>query len=342
MNNELNGLLRLLGVDGVDDRNAWRCMSMVLNHGCVPSRQGLPSWGFKLLILDRRGRPEWFARCSWSSRSEMLRETELLDALTLDPFAHEHVPEHRTGYTERIFVQLNRHLGARAYSAQLPRINVARWASDVGGIIDVAEALMERATALVPALRAHASAADRKSSVGADLARIAHAGVSSRAIESLALSLKPIGELPFVLQHGDLWPSNVIRSADRWWVIDYSECGFVWVPLYDVFHLLHNGPPSATQLWYAQAWGKLPDAWSRARWALVRRCAERHGLSARDVGTCLVHYLVHLAAYRLRPGVPLMWSTALLATIEQVGSFLADGGTTATLIPWKEPGAQAS
>ncbi len=341
MNAELNGLLRLLGVTRLDGPAAWRRVAMVLNHGCVPARPGAVPWGFKLLILGERGHPEWFARCSWTHRSEMLRETELLETLTSDALGRVHVPELRTGYTERLFVQLTRHLGSRAYGAQLTRIRAERWTSDVGEIIAVAEALMERATVLMPALRTQRTVDERQAVLARDMTRLAAAGVSAATLDVVTGALERVRDLPFRLQHGDLWPSNVIRNDGRWWIIDFAECGFVWVPLYDAFHMLHHASPSAVQDWYAVDARTVPDRWTRSRWSLVADLAARHRFTAAEVGTCLVHYLVHLAAYRLRPGVPLMWSADLLRTIERVATWLASGRTVAELLPIGETVAQA-
>ena len=334
MNDELRALLTLLGVEGLESPDAWKRVLMVLNHGCVPARHGMPDWGFKLLILDDQGRPEWFGRCSWTSRVEMERETTVLEALTADPYGRERIPEVRTGHTPRLFLQISRHLGVRAYGGALPRRSPRQWSDDVAGIVDVSEALMARATVLLPELRTHSTADARQSSVRADLARITAAGVSSEALSGVAAALDRVRDLPFTLQHGDLWPANVLRRDGRWWLIDFAECGFVWVPLYDVFHMLHNAPPAARHAWYGSEHERVMDEWSRTRWSLLRRFAGALGLSRRDVGTCLVFYLVHLAAYRLRPGVPLMWSTRLLESIERVGRQLAAGAEVEHLLPW--------
>jgi hypothetical protein len=46
------------------------------------------------------------------------------------------------------------------------------------------------------------------------------------------------------------------------------------------------------------------------------------GLTERQLGAALLHYLVHLTAYRLRPGVDLSISAALRVELIRVWEFL--------------------
>ena len=332
MNEELLRLLTLLGVEGLARPDAWQRVVMVLNDGRVPARDGVPPVGFKLLLLDDAGRPEWFARCSWTTRAEMLRETTVLETLTHDALCRQHIPEVRTAHTDRIFVQLTRHLGVQSYSGALQALGPAAWSRDVEEIVTLTRAMMERAAGLLPALRTQRSVEDRQRAIAADLARVEGAGLDTTALMALREALETVRDLPFHLQHGDLWPGNVLRQHDRWWIIDFAECGVVWVPLYDTLHMLHMAPKAAQQLWYA-APDAPADAWTTARRTLAHRTAAARGLDARQLGACLVFYLMHLCAYRLRPGVPRQWSAPLLQVLERVGAALAAGLPLEALIP---------
>ena len=337
MNHELRSLLTLLGVEGLDEEAAWQRVLLVLNHGCVPAQEGNPPWGFKLLLLDQRGEPEWFVRCSWATQEAMLLETSVLEALTHDEVGRRHVPEVRTAHTERIFLHLARHLGVPSYGANLHSVTESRWVGDLTEVIGVSETLMQRATTLLPSLRTQRTTADRQRAALHDLAIVSEGGgASPGAIAAIAAVLERVSSLPFMLQHGDLWPANILRGEHGWWLIDFAECGMVWVPCYDLLHMLHSAPPTVSRHWYAREGREHADSWCRARWSVLRDVSERHSLSAADVGTCLVYYLVHLTAYRLRPGVPKRWSVQLLESIERVGAFLASGGRIDDLVPFSD------
>lgn len=333
MNDELLRLLTLLGVEGLESRDAWRRLVMVLNDGSVPARPGVPPVGFKLLLLDERGAPEWFARCSWTTRAEMLRETAVLETLTHDALCRRHIPEVRTAHTERIFVQLTRHLGVQAYSGAIQSLAPPAWTRDVLEIASLTRRMMAQAEQLLPALRTQRTVDDRQRAIAADLARVEAAGLGAIPLQALREALESVRGVPFLLQHGDLWPGNVLRQHDRWWIIDFAECGAVWVPLYDVLHMLHMAPKQARQLWYATAPAGRPDAWTTARRAIAHRLAAEQGLSPCQLGACLVFYLVHLCAYRLRPGVPRQWSAPLLQVLDRVGGALASGVALDALVP---------
>jgi hypothetical protein len=61
--------------------------------------------------------------------------------------------------------------------------------------------------------------------------------------------------LPSIPQHGDLFYSNVLRSGDRWHIVDWELYGDIDIPFYDVFTLL---------LSMLRANGDIPEQWDTA------------------------------------------------------------------------------
>lgn len=333
MNQELRECLSGLGWDGVDDAAMWKRVVVVLNYGRVPRRLSETDRGFKLLLLTRHGTPEWFGRCGWAERPAMDRETELLDTLRADPFGAAHIPESRHARTAQLCLQISRYLGEVSYSTFIDRRAPLDWMRDVREILHVSERLMRIARAHVPRLREPPSESTRRTLLDADLATLEAAGMPSSLLQQLRAAAAPSLELEPELQHGDLWPANVLRADHKWWLIDFAECGVVWSPLYDLLHLVATAPPAAGKAWYAISEPGTDDIWLTARRTLLSEAARRRRLSATQLAGCLIYYLVHLTAYRLRPGVEYDISANLRADLVRIGEFLtANGGDAAALL----------
>jgi len=332
MNVELLHCLRDIGFPGVDSPDLWRRVVMVVNYGRVPARLSEPEKGFKLLLLDESGETCWFARCGWASPEAMEQEAGLLASLCHDPLAALHVPESRVARGSTLFLQASRYLGDSSYLAVLADRTPHQWETEVGAILDIAERLMLAARGAHAPLRTAPDAGARRAQIDSDLATLLAEGVTERAVEELRRALVGAEQLPSELQHGDLWPANVLWAHDRWWFIDFTECGMVWSPLYDAFHTLTYAPDPAAAHWYAV--DRTTDTWGEVRLHLFHRARGRRGLDTRAGGMALAYYLTHLTAYRLRPGVPREISAGLRRELERVGDFLSTHNSDpATLIP---------
>src|SRR5439155_45094 len=120
--------------------------------------------------------------------------------------------------------------------------------------------------------------------------------------------LSGVAPLPRLLQHGDLWPANILWHQGSWRLLDFESFGRVQVPLYDVHHFvrtcgsLRRPRSEATGGW-------LDRLASRDREAAlcretIRREAGELGLNAAQALGVLLYYLVDITAqFRLR-GVP--------------------------------------
>lgn len=331
MNLELLRLLADLSVEGFDSAVAWRRVVMMHNIEYVRSDSIEDSKGFKLLLLDNKGAPAWFGRCACAETTTLRRETEILEMLSRASLG-SHVPEVRAGAAQSIYVQLTRHLGECTYQRRIDRVAAGRWGLDVREILTLTEQLMKEACCRVSFLRDPPALATRQAGMSSDLKTLALAGLMREELTQIERALEVTETLPSVLQHGDLWPRNVLRAKERWWIIDYAECGSVWVPAYDLYHMLSNCGGAGTAPWFPVANGENGDQWSQMRMELICWFTQRHGLSSRDMGAALVYYLSHLAAYRLRLGAPAAYRDYLLKDLVRVAKVLAGGGCLDQLV----------
>lgn len=339
MNTELRGLLESLGVETGSRGNAWERAILVLNFGAVPpigdaSVGGVFS-GFKLVLLDARERPAWFARCGRADDAGVAQEAALLERLAADPIAARFVPGVRIGRSEHLLVQVSPYLGSDSYSKRVAQRSANAWGRDLLDILRIDELVLERAIAAAPDLLEMATPRALEQSVERDFSRLLERDIAdTETIELLRGAIEPLKRFPPALQHGDLWPPNILRHGGRWWLIDFAECGQVWAPLYDAFHMLSNGPPgSADREWYALGEGARPDHWGEVRYAILRELAGRIGLSEAQVGAALTYYLIHLSAYRLRPGVERVYSVRLTQELMRVAACLRAGKPLSQLVP---------
>src|SRR3989442_139272 len=99
MNHELRELLVSGGYARARNPGAWSDILVVNNFGSVPIPSGLgPEFaqkGFKLILLDGRGRPTHFARCGATSDRALEYEGQVLEALCQDPALADVIPTTR-------------------------------------------------------------------------------------------------------------------------------------------------------------------------------------------------------------------------------------------------------
>jgi hypothetical protein len=207
------------------------------------------------------------------------------------------------------------------------------WSRRALEVAAVADLVMARASALNPELLLPLDPAEQARRLARDLSLI-EAAADTSLVRTLLPCLARHAELPFRVQHGDLWAENVFLHAGRWWLIDFDESGEFHTPLHDRFHLLSAAPTEATRsAWYALRPGEAPDAWGRARMAVLRAEADRLGLDDALVGLSLIAYLVHMIGFRLRPPMQGLFTSSLLGKLSRVSAYLADGGSLARLVP---------
>ena len=333
MNKRLVHLLEEAGYPHADDPDIDARVVVVNNHGSVPHQQDLPpdygQNGFKLLMLDQWGRPTHFARCGSSDDQALEREGYLLEVLCRSPLLSRMIPPSKTVSDGTMRVLLNTYIPGRLYQEYVGRQGPRRWVEDVADIMSARWTISDEAKRLLPELISGGATVRPVEEAQPRLKVIREAGIDTRDLVILEEAMAKGGEMTRVLQHGDLWPGNVIRYHGSWWLIDFAEFAQVQVPMYDVFHMLQSNPgrqsARAQHAWLTLGPGALDDRWSAAARAVVHRHADQRGYSRPQVAAALVYYLVHLSAYRLREGVPHEYSEAYIRELLRVAAELRQG-----------------
>ncbi|MBN9673884.1 choline kinase family protein [Roseibium aggregatum] len=80
-------------------------------------------------------------------------------------------------------------------------------------------------------------------------------------MEQAGLLEKAVGKVDLLLGHNDLLPANILRSGDRFWLVDWEYGGYN-SPLFDLGGLATNCglPPEAEHLMLRRYFGADPDA----------------------------------------------------------------------------------
>jgi Ser/Thr protein kinase RdoA (MazF antagonist) len=128
--------------------------------------------------------------------------------------------------------------------------------------------------------------------------------------------------MPRELQHGDLWPDNVLRHAGGWQLIDFAEFGDVNVPLYDLWHMIRYRPRGRIARMRPFA-----NRWDAVRRQLISSEMRRLQLSPAEIGATRLFYLVHMAAYRTRHGVAFQFAEEYTSAVAAAGEQFARGAT---------------
>ena len=139
-------------------------------------------------------------------------------------------------------------------------------------------------------------------------------------------------DAPARLQHGDLWPPNVLVDRGHWYVLDLELFGRIRVPLYDLLHMLHicsdvRRPGGRTgRPWIERI--STGDASEAAPLALIRRIATRQGLSPVAMFATVVYYVVDIAARVKARGAWTADWREYVAQVERLADLIADGTAT--------------
>lgn len=333
MTGPLQQLLLGMGFEDMAQTRAWRRIAVVRNYSPVPIPPGGAGFGFKFLLLDDAGRVEWFGRCGWGTPELMEHECRLLQVMQGDPELRHHTPEVRLLIDGSSTVQLSRYLGEADYDRLMRGISPAQWAADIRSILTLSELLMARLHAVAPELFPADIAAARLASLDADCHRLRQEGIDTDLlVRWRRLMDDVIPSLPPGLQHGDLWPANLLRVDGKWIFIDFTECGMVWMPGYDLLLMLCNSPGGFSTEWIAGGIPDSTDQWQQARRGLLRWFMERHGWSAEQAGVAMLYVLLHITAYRLREGMEEELSLSWKADLQRVDAFLRAGNPVSAIV----------
>lgn len=345
MNRELLRLLKLAGYPDADEPDLWQRTVMFNNRGAVPRPPHHDSdyvWrGFHLLMVDQRGTPTHFAKCRAADDSPLERECRVLEALGADPVLRRTIPQNRSACSEAIRLQVSRWLPGVTFERIAPNLEAAAWGAAVQTILERASLVSDRAAALLPDLLSPQPMIDPMAEATDHLTTLRREGIEPGLIDPITVALTGAPQLPRRLQHGDLWPGNIIRWDDDWWLLDFEVFGRVQVPLYDVFHLLRASPGRrANSSRWLGADDAPPCAWTDVSRAVLAHFIATLELTPAAVGGAYLSYLVEFTARMHSRGAPPRFRAPYIEELRLVAAELESGTPLDDLVPLTPPPAQ--
>jgi len=317
---------------------------IVENYGAIPPavrRSGCYVWnrGFNVVLLGRDDAPRYFCKCRPIADGNLERETAVLRALNSDPELCTIVPRASGARDGEVQLQLNEFVPGWLYERALPRLTEFAWVESMAQILSVARMVSRRATNLLPSLLTTPAPAPAPLCVAAAnaLRELSAVGLAADVLQGLERALARAGAIPPLLQHGDLWPGNVLWHHGSWRLLDFEVFGIVQTPLYDACHFVRNcwtlrePRVAATTTWVARLASDARDAELCRRTILTE--ARHLGLAATQAAGVLAYYVVDATAQLIRRGTPQVAWAPLMREVLAAGELLRGGAALRLLDP---------
>lgn len=278
----------------------WHDVVVTNNVAAIPPIDDTPGdfvWnrGFNMIVLDRWARPTHFAKCRAAQDAKLGHEAESLAALAQVPDLRQHLPEATNLRSDRLQVLLSQFLRGVPLNALVDRGFGRRVARIVRHALNAVTLLSARSTQAL-ASRIPEQTFDLGAALERDVAYLVEAGLPQEDGAALRAAVHGVDPLPRQLQHGDLWPANIVARGHRLWFIDFEMFGEIQVPMYDVFHFLRT---------CSDAWDGSGASWfDRMRGGgtthdLLKRSATeargRLGLDTHQAVAALIYYVTHFS-----------------------------------------------
>jgi len=340
MKRKLRELLTAAGLDG-DPVGEIRDGGFLIlqNYGAIPPavrKSGYYVWnrGFNVLLLGPDNAPRYFCKCRPIADANLERETTVLQAFNRDPDLRTVVPRTSGVRDGEVQLQVGEFIRGRPYEYTVARLTERAWVASMGQILDVARTVSTRAGSLLPGLLSAPAPATLRAAATDALTELGAAGLAEDALQVLDRALARAGSVPPLLQHGDLWPANVLGHHETWWLLDFETFGIVQVPLYDVYHFVRNcwtlrePDAAASTAWVTRLASDAPDAELCRRTILYQ--ARQLGLGPTEAAGVLAYYVVDVTAQFMRRGArrtiwePLMREVRAAADLLRGGAALHD------------------
>lgn len=317
MHHVLRELLEQTGVPESTLKD-WANVMMLRNFGLIPDAAGTPNYsslkGFKLLLLRRGGRPTFFVRCASADDEIFRRECAVISRLSHHPELARMIPRTTSAELAGLRIQVMHFVSGRSFEQIGWSMSPSSWERAAFEILDNAERISSTASVLLRDLFGPRQVVALADAMAARIAFLERQGFLTSHTTAIRAALEAVVPLPRRLQHGDLWPGNIIRANNAWWYLDFAEFGLIDVPLCDVWHLLRHAPRTSNRRWNSACTNAL------------ERQARRLGLSDVQVAGTRLCYLIFAATHRLRHGVAGAFAEAFVREL-MLGASALDAGT---------------
>jgi len=335
MKRKLRELLAAAALDG-DQFGQIREGSLLIlqNYGAIPPavrKSGSYVWnrGFNILVLGPDNAPRYFCKYRPIADANLERETTVLDAFNRDPELRDFVPRIRGVRDGEVQLQVGEFIAGRPYEYTVPRMTERAWLTSMAQILDVARMVSTRAGSLLPDLLGAPAPATLRVAAADALTALGAAGLTDDMLQAIDRALARAGSVPHLLQHGDLWPANVLGHQGSWRLLDFETFGIVQVPLYDVCHFVRNcwslrePGAAASMAWVTRLASDTPDA-ELCRRTILRE-ARQLGLDPAQAAGVLAYYVVDATAQFIRRGARRVIWEPLMREVRATADLLREG-----------------
>ena len=312
---------------------AWDQLLLIDNIGRVPARMSIAGdflWnrGFKALLLNRAGAPQYLCKCRAPGDAWLRRETEIRARLCTEAGLQRVIPWTDGTRNHLLQMQISRYVSGSLYQALVPKQTLEHWAASVRTILDGAHLACSTYEQMTG--RTSAELLNAFDVAQPFLRDLATSGVPAGVLWTLEDCLRNSPPFPAMVQHGDLWPRNIIHDGQSYWLLDFEYVGETVVPLYDVYQLLRTSVllRRASSSGIEPSWFECMsrgDALARMTRELLRSTSNALGIDEDQAMGCLACYLVEVTGRLLRRRAPPKFCRSFVTELEQVSTVLKSG-----------------
>jgi len=276
--------------------------------------------GFNLLILAEDGHPSHFCKCRPADHPVALRELRILETLCSDERLRDTIPATWGQTSEKILLQISRYVRGERCDRRVSRQGADECLATLDAILEnvrrVACVATERLSGEIIRTARIELAAECRPLID----YLAEAGATASDLRTLEGVVSAAGSVPWFPQHGDLWPKNVIRNRDGWWLLDFEDYGRISVPLYDFWHLARTSLERRGLVDHGDVSGPTwidlireePAGFAAGLRQRLTAAARAFGLNVEQVRGSLIYYTLNVAVWsHRRQAAPAFWQENL-------------------------------
>ncbi|HEY1308579.1 MAG TPA: phosphotransferase [Vicinamibacterales bacterium] len=347
-----SGFASLLEQAGFDttERGFWERIVMVQNCAVLPAERldegdVMATRGFNALVLDRHGVPTFFCKCRPPTK-EWVRQTELCTRISMEPALRQMIPCAWGVRSTGLLMSISTYVPGRLLESRVAWMRPDTLGATLREILQEMETISLHCAVIEPGVfngRTHVDlAAESEWAFDVIPSSLLPPHLASVTRDALARA----GVVRRAIQHGDLWPRNILRHDGHWWLLDFEMFGQIQVPLYDAFHLvrhcwtlrqgrlqraIHRERSPATLPNRLPSWiGSLRSSHTTQPYQHTLAWASaRHGLTIDQAVGTLAFYLIDLTARMYRRQVPMAYVEPYLRDLAVLAECLLAGETFA-------------
>jgi len=243
MRSDFGSLLEQAGFDA-SERGFWQRVIMIDNRVLLPAtrlEEGdlMKLHGFNALILDRNGVPTHFCKCRPPTK-DWIRQTEFCTRISMEPSLRHVLPPTRAVGSMDLHMAISEYVPGRAFEPRVRWMRTGKLDAAIQEILLLMETIALRGVIVDPEVFAGQTRIDLAAEAAWAFDTIPPSLFAPSQAAVVRNAISAAGSVRRVLQHGDLWPRNILRYDGHWWLLDFDTFGQIQVPLYDVFHMVRS------------------------------------------------------------------------------------------------------